>query len=97
MTTIYKLWSRNDNEFIGDIVVQDNVVIDVKGDTSQPASKKIHQKEVQHPLSRPNSKLPNKELLYKELDCLISSNDLYKEIILDDWATRMNFTEWRAE
>ena len=42
-------------------------------------------------------KLPNKELLYKELDCLISGSNSYKEIILDDWAIKMNFAEWRAE
>ena len=43
-------------------------VIDVKGDTSQPASKQIHQKEVQHPLTTPNSKLPNKEWASPEED-----------------------------
>ena len=43
-------------------------VIDVKGDTSQPASKQIHQKEVQHPLTTPNSKLPNKEWASLEED-----------------------------
>ena len=43
-------------------------VIDVKGDTSQPASKQIHQKEVQHLLTTPNSKLPNKEWASPEED-----------------------------
>jgi len=43
-------------------------VIDVKGDTSQPASKQIHQREVQHPLTTPNSKLPNKEWASPEED-----------------------------
>jgi len=43
-------------------------VIDVKGDTSQPTSKQIHQKEVQHPLTTPNSKLPNKEWASPEED-----------------------------
>ena len=43
-------------------------VINVNSDTFQPALKQIHQMEVQHLLSTPNSKLPNKEWASPEED-----------------------------
>lgn len=40
-------------------------------------------------------KIPDKEYLYKELDILISNNNYYAEIILDDWEKRINLIDWR--